>query len=42
MIAGYVVRNAEHRAGVYKVNENRGDDSDREEGRDNEVLSPEL
>ena len=41
MIAGYVVRNVEDRAGVYKVNKNRGDDSDRGEGRDNEVLSPE-
>ena len=41
MIAGYVVVRVEESIGIYKVNEIRGDDSDREEGRDNEVLSPE-
>ena len=34
MIAGYVVKRVEERVGIFKVNEIRGDDSDREEGNE--------
>ena len=34
MIAGYVVKQVEESVGIFKVNEIRGDDSDREEGNE--------
>ena len=37
MIDGYVVKRVEERVGIFKVNEIRGDDSDREEGNENAV-----
>ena len=42
MVAGYVVKEVQEGGDVFKVNEMRGDDSDREDGNDEEPQSEEI
>ena len=42
MIAGYVVKEVQEEEDVYKVNEMRGDDSDKEDGNETAVLETEV
>ena len=42
MVAGYVVKEIQEEEDVYKVNEMRGDDSDKEDGNETAVLETEV
>ena len=42
MVAGYVVKEIQEEEDVYKVNEMRGDDSDKEDGNEKAVLETEI
>ena len=42
MVAGYVVKEVQEEEDVYKVNEIRGDDSDKEDGNETAVLETEV